>query len=499
MKNAPRLNLKLAVLLLGCLVYAAPLVFYAAAGANMRYSGDDYCYSANYTQHGFFGSQVYAYLKINWYNGNRFSLNLFSALTDLFGPYASSLWPALALLLWLAGLALLLRKAGRLAGLELPPPANLLAAEMLVFYTLSQTPDIDQSLYWRTGMLTYLAPILTGLLLAVVLAQAMRSERRLGWYCLASGLLALAAAGFSETAAVVLAAGLWLALLFLLAAWKLRASRMARSGFLAALGALAGTGAGMVLLALSPTILMMQPHLKTMPDLLEVVRLSLVFTRRFLSVLKSNPLPILSVGAAFLALALVTLTGRDWIRRLKWRQPLLAMLAVGLAACLLIFSSMLAYSYVQNAYPEPRAVIIPQFVFVCAAALGGWLAGLELLVLMKDSQLKHARGQASLFRLLAAAGGLVLVAGMLAPGWNARVWYAEQPRYQRWSAYWDRRDGQIRAYQEQGVLDVRVMEIDHIIPNVVELSGNSQWLYNRCAAGYYRVNTITADLPGWGK
>ncbi len=83
------------------------------------------------------------------------------------------------------------------------------------------------------------------------------------------------------------------------------------------------------------------------------------------------------------------------------------------------------------------------------------------------------------------------------PLWTGRVYWGELPRYQRWAEFWDRRDQVLRQAQRQGVLDVHVMAIDHIIPRVGELSPQPDGWYNQCASIYYHLHTISADLPGW--
>jgi len=60
------------ILAASLLSFTAALGGYAATGAFMRYSGDDYCYSAVLNEHGFWGTQAYAYLYETAYGGNRF-------------------------------------------------------------------------------------------------------------------------------------------------------------------------------------------------------------------------------------------------------------------------------------------------------------------------------------------------------------------------------------------------------------------------------------------
>jgi hypothetical protein len=46
-------------------------------------------------------------------------------------------------------------------------------------------------------------------------------------------------------------------------------------------------------------------------------------------------------------------------------------------------------------------------------------------------------------------------------------------------------------------MDLEVVEIDHIIPDVGDLYPSPKHWHNVCASAYYGVNTISANQPGW--
>ncbi len=153
-----------------CVMLAAPLSIYAFNGLSMRYSGDDYCYAGVLRLHGFFETQVFSYLHSIMYNGNRYSLTLFSSLVGVFPPVANGILPGLAIILFLIGITWVLLAGARL--FEKPdekpydPLIFFFLAEALVFFTFNQTPNLDQSLFWRSGMLPYLAPLIANIYLA---------------------------------------------------------------------------------------------------------------------------------------------------------------------------------------------------------------------------------------------------------------------------------------------------------------------------------------------
>src|SRR4030042_4582928 len=75
------------ILVVGCMAFALPLLAHAYNGIFMRLNGDEYCYLAVQSQHGFWGTQWYSYQSVSGlYNGNRFSLNFALAVLGELGP-----------------------------------------------------------------------------------------------------------------------------------------------------------------------------------------------------------------------------------------------------------------------------------------------------------------------------------------------------------------------------------------------------------------------------
>ena len=475
-----------------CLGLAVPLLVYLLIGSNMRYSGDDYCYAATLTKYGFVETQRYAYLNISYYNGNRFSLNLLSALADLAGPYANGIWPGLAIAVWMAGLFLIFGSVSRITSVEMPTLGLLVASEILVFFTLTETTDIDQSLFWRSGMLPYLAPLITNTFLVLVLIRQFKGEIRSLPEVFLAVLLAFIGAGLSETAGLIQAVWLGVALFIgLVFFWRMADSRASSSRFCWITGvSLFSTLVALVVLAVSPTVLHMKPNLTQQTDLFGTLQLSMLYGRRFLSTLKTAPLENLYPAVFFMVLTVVVLQGQWRVKRIRLISLFNLLLGLAVVTYILIVTSMVAFSFAQQAYPEPRAEIIPRFILTIAEAVAGILAGIAAEKVIQRSRLANP---------IVFLAGVAMIALLGFPLWTGRVYWGELPRYQRWGAFWDQRDQEIRQAQNQGILDVHVMEIDHIIPRLVELTPNPADLYNQCAAVYYGFNTITADLPGWNE
>jgi hypothetical protein len=143
----------------------------------MRYNGDDYCYGAMITRYGLLKAQWFSYFLPMPYHGNRYFLTFFSGLSTLFGPYANAVLPGLAIVLWIIGIVFGLHQVARLTRLHLSHLDTLLIAEILVFFSLYQAPNLSQSLYWRSGMLPYLAPIIGNIFLITVLLKNFQQAK----------------------------------------------------------------------------------------------------------------------------------------------------------------------------------------------------------------------------------------------------------------------------------------------------------------------------------
>jgi hypothetical protein len=482
-----------------CLAFAIPLAAYTYMGSFIRIIGDDYCYAARLRQFGFWMTQWQSYVSIVGYNGNRYSLNLFSSLVGLFGPQANAVLPGLAILVWLAGLAWAWRNGTRLAGLRTLPLSWLLAAEVLVFFILSQAPDLDQALYWRTGMLTYLAPVITGsILLGLIFWQANRLRAQVTLLG-ATFLLALISAGFSEVGAVAHITGLacllsWGGYEAWRQARKVSQNPAPRVRLIApAVCALAGSMAALLLLIFSPSTHLNMQTMSPPAPLFSALQIALYSARIFIVSVTIKRMILPNLLLFFFALAGSALMAA-WDARSGNPRPImtagrwLLALAGIIATCLLIvFACMLPNAYVQSGYPELRALIIPRFVLVASTAGSGWLTGWFVY-----SQL----GRRPLFvsHLASLFAGLILVAASVSPLYATPPILNRAPLFTKWAHLWDQRDQQIRYAASYNQGSVQVVELDHLIPRVGELQVGS-W-FTQCADLYYGIQ-IVPDLPGW--
>jgi hypothetical protein len=477
------------ILVVGCLAFFLPLLSHAYNGTFMRITGDEYCYLAVESQHGFWGMQWYSYQNVSdLYNGERFSLNFMFALLGVFKQNLPSIAPALALILWFIGWVFALWQAGNFWGLKQRYLEIFLIVEILIFFTLYIVTDITQILYWYGGMAQYLVPlILNGFLLGLIFISAQKPSKV--WVILLV-LLAFFSGGFSETPSILQVIYLtffWIAVYFVI-----RKSANARTKKLLLPITLAMTSSAIALLALaiSPST---GPRLSTVsnPSFVETILLSLKYGLFFiLGSIRSTPVPI------FLLLFLSFLMGIAWrsqhseINLISWKNAFIFMAVMTLSWYLLCAVSMSPSVYAQSAYPGERALLPARFVSVIFFSALGLFLGFKL----KLSERYKFNNPFFFLVVMVIIAVLYFYPLRAVPRITSNV-----PFYQRWSVLWDERDEQIRQLKESGQMEVEVMNIDHPIKDVGELSPDPSYWYNACASQYYGVYSITADLPGWDK
>lgn len=132
-----------------------PLGAHAYMGGFSRYIADDFCTLGTLRKLGFLGSQTNWYM--NW--SGRFSFTFLVNLTQLAGSKLTPILPALTLVIWLVAVTcLILRWQRWLRNTRYIILAFALSG-LVIFVTLEGAPNVYQSLYWQTGILTYTLPL----------------------------------------------------------------------------------------------------------------------------------------------------------------------------------------------------------------------------------------------------------------------------------------------------------------------------------------------------
>lgn len=467
----------------------AALLAHAYVGLYSRYWYDDFNTAAVLRERGFLGSQHYWY--VNW--SGRFSFHLAVNLFESAGPWVVSVLPLAALSVWVAVTAWAAYEGASLLGLQGRARVALLSALLVVYATVESTADVVQSLYWQTGMLTYLVPLIFITANAALVASSIKGEpvRAAPWRIGLCALLALAAGGFSEVSAVLQLGGISL----LLAASLVRArglcSRDTRALIIACF---VGALAALLLVALAPGN-GVRRELGGAPASLpwsieSSCRYALYFfeqhTRRWRgTALLCFALPAclaLSAGASRLGQSIETPGSRR----------LLKLLAVGtVVGFALIVLCFIPGFYAQSEALPRRAQLIPKFVLVCLNVYWGALAGLALL--------KATRGRKALPRALLAGWCAVAALLFVSAAASARRTFALGARARAYAERWDEAERQIRAAAAAGAREVTVRAVEGEEWELgfgrpeLRLSRDPLAPQNVAAARYYGLDSVRAE------
>jgi hypothetical protein len=479
-KDRPtRIHLRNLILILVCLALLMPLAAYIWSGSLMRYSGDDYCYGSELNKRGFLQNQVYSYQHPMRYNGNRYSATLFSNLGDLLGPASGAVMPGLAIILWVAGSFLMIRKLGKLLRLEIGRLTGLVFAEFFVLMCIYLAPYLMQDLFWRSAMLTYLAPVIC--LTWLVWLVLVYCEHEQGGLVVLSGiaLLAFISAGFSETGAALQAATFIFALFGFIYFIRENQSRR-RRGIVTTVFVLSISLAAMAVLAFSPSNV---ERISTYPltDPIRLVTLSLNHGLTFIiESLSSYPLPTVVILAFSIALAFL-ISENIPVAEHALRKRLITAGLISIACYLAIVATAAPSVLARGIYPEQRAWMPGR----AAMTTGLFLVGICLGLILKTGIKIKSQVRSAVIALI------LLATGVYALRITPRILADAQPM-QSWSAAWDTRHQEIKSMILAGETDLMVQNLPMIIPWVAELGPDPLAWYNACAAGWYEVTSITA-------
>ncbi|MBE0685381.1 MAG: hypothetical protein IH585_05215, partial [Anaerolineaceae bacterium] len=347
-----------------------PLIGYIWTGFYSRYLQDDYCYATFLRGENFFTVQWNSYFHASSYSANRYSLTLMMGISEEIGRFTVSLLPGLMVILFVAGFMVLFRQISRLVQVKLDPVEYLMLSAAIVQLVLYQAPNRTQILYWRAGMLPYLAPLVT--LVWTIAWVIWKGYEKRGGVLSVIGLFLLSflSAGFSETGAVYQAGFLGIAFVSALIASRKKQSNERQFLFPLSI-ALAGTFLGIIVLVLSPVnkVRMTNIYLETQSfvELITITADSLIQYVQYLLYRVTLP--------TFFAFLLFTAFG--WVFFLRYKRPTclsfrkLVFFLFGIQAIhlILIFLEMAPNVYAMSSAPTARALLAARFTTVITTAI----------------------------------------------------------------------------------------------------------------------------------
>ena len=468
---------------MGAIAAAIPLALYGYLGTFSRYGSDDYCISAFYLQ----GNIVNAMIERYMVSTSRYTNIIFTGLADkLLGWYNVAILPALMLTLFVLGLYLFLKEIVDMLRLSWSRWMILFQALLVVYFSVTQAPNLYETLFWRAGMTSHFAPlVLIPFFGTFLLKQIRKAQERPPsfWVLAACFLIPLLIGGLSEPPTALMITVLFLAVA---AAWWRTDAQYRRSVLSLLIPALVGALAALIIMALAPA-----NALRTQtatPGLIELLSRIINYPLYFIvDTLRAYPLPtVTSVILPALLFyvkysydsAILSKTTRTWLGVL--------MIAVLLLTYLFIAAGFAPSAYGQS-YPVPRARFIGRVLMTVALIGEGALLGTLI------SQLRVNLLQSTVFQGLSL---LALFLLMFYPLRTAGRLATEIPVYRERAAAWDAREVEIKTMKAEGQTDLVVRFLSK--ERLQDLGDHKGFRLNRCAADLYGVNTIVA-VPMHGK
>lgn len=461
-----------------------PLAAHAFVGSYARYVADDYCTSGILAERGLMGSQVY------WYTAwsGRFSFYFTVNLLELIGPAVVPYLPAAALMLWLGAATLCIKQW---TGFRSPPSGSLLAfilAEVLLVGTFDAAPNVYQSLYWQTGMLTYSFPLILFTATLAISGWARTREMRspaMAVAILSGFLLALVIGGYSETIVSVQTAALILLLALVL--WNPQnQNRGPLRTF--TISCLIGSLIAMAIVIAAPGNAARQAEMPPPPNLLTLIYLSNRYALAFSAkAVLASPLTALLCGAA------AFMVGGLWARRHGeaslfnlaprggWEHALPIILPATLGYAL-ILATTAPYVYTIGIYPDDRVLVTAQYILNSTLALCGFQFG---MVVREHPELPLGH-QVLSSRYLPFA---VLVIALGSSLWATQRIWRRAPELRDYAHRWDQRHAEIQRAVSTGATELTVERLPRLA-DLGDVSKDPERWINICIARAYGLESI---------
>jgi hypothetical protein len=465
------------VLILGAFATLTALAMYAYLGTFSRYGSDDYCLSAFFLKPDLINAMIQRYFNAT----SRYTNIVFIGLADkLFGWYNVAILPALMLALFVWGLYLLIKETAEMLQLGWDRWMVLCLSLLAVYFSVTQAPDLYETLYWRAGMTSHFAPLVFIPFFGTFLLKQIRKVQERPpslWVPAACFILPFVIGGLSEPPTALMITMLGLAVC---AAWWWSDSRYRRSVLILLLWSLMGALTALVIMAVAPAnSLRMQT---APPGLAELVSRIFSYPSYFiLDTLHVFPITTLVsiVVPALLFYVKYVYSSQNFSREARDRLGIL-MIVLLLLTYLFIAAGFAPSAYGQS-YPVPRARFIGRVLMTAALITEGAVLGILA------SQLRTNFSQPVALQAFAAFALIVLMLYPLRTAWRV---FGEIPSYQERATAWDSREVEIKALKAEGEMDLVVRFLSE--ERLQDLGDHKGFRLNRCAAALYGVNSIVA-------
>lgn len=470
------------ILVICLLAVFSAIGMYAYLGTFSRYMADDYCEASLVRTSSPIQAVINRYMAGATRASNRYSNLFFVGISETLGSRSIQITIVSMALLWVIGLCWCIHEIRRFLMVKWILAVDIFLGMMLGFFSYLQAPNLFQSVYWRSSMMTHFAPLVFSSFLSAFVVRQLSCLRLGSSSPLVYAVVffsALVIAGFSEPPTTTL---LTLLPLLMAAVWLWEKPPVKQRHLALLAWTFAGVFLGFLVLLLSPAGADVARNRQI--DFSGVFIKSFYYSWLFISdSLKTSPLPaLISLLIAFLL---------SWLYKqddtLPWSRTqqyiiLLVIITAPILMWLLIAAGFAPSVYGQS-YPIERMRFLAQTMLITALMLEGALFG----CLLKDLRLRHNK---NLGQWVALAFFAVLAIGYpLRAAFN--IYKSDVPEYRAYAEKWDMRDAQIRSAVEQGKTDLVVVQLDSM-GGVREYKDDVRHWINVCAARYYGLHTLAA-------
>lgn len=465
-----------AVLWVSVLAVLTAIGMYAYLGSFSRYIADDYCEAVRVTTVSPFQAVLNRYSDGAFRSANRYSNIMFVGFSELLGPNSIPITIVLMVVLWVIGLIWFAHEVRKFAGIDWSLLVDLFLGSILAFMSFLQAPNLFQTVYWRSSMMTHFAPLVFGsLLFAFLVRQARRplTEKISPFIYGFIFVTAFVLAGFSEPPAATLVTVF--ALLFF-AVWIWNKSPV-RNRLLTLTGVtFAGVFAGFLTLLFSPAVTNVAREKS--PDVILILFTSFTYALHFVrDSFVRVPLPLFISFLIPFSLAW-SLKQSSIVAVTENRRLPVWMIALPFLTWLLIAAGFSPSVFGQG-FPVERMRFLAQTLLIVMLMLEGIWLGL-ILPELKFNRTIGMWAALIFFTAISTAYPLRAALNFLQ---NNVLEYRER------AELWDLRDAYIHRHIAQGETELFVPGFGGF-NGVKELDSNPKHWINACAANFYHVSSI---------
>ncbi len=455
---------------------------YAYLGIFSRYLSDDYCEAVVVKHSNPVGAVLERYTDGSWRAANRYSNLMFVGFSEWLGPNNMQITMSSMVLLWAIGLSWSVRECRKLFNVNWSLQTDCFLGFTLGFFILLQAPNLFQTIYWRSSMMTHFAPLVFGsFLFAFWMRQAMfalKEKISLSVY-LVIFISTFIIAGFSEppVATMVTALGLFILAVLIFVNSPLREKLLPLL-----IWTFVGALLGLFVMIFSPASINMVEN--SAPSVFELLWDSFLFGFYFISFsIKELPLPnILSILIPALLIWVYKQFNPSELTQKQKQIIWLAIVASPVLTWTLIAAGFSPSVYGQG-YPVERMRFLARTLMTTTCMFEGVMLGL----LAQDLQFKANRinGQWIIVSMFVMFGFIYPLRAAL------NVYRTIVPEYQSRAEMWDLRNSYVIRHAALGGRDLIIPGYSGVF-NIKELDDNPDHWVNFCAAKFYGVDSIRA-------